>query len=129
MKKNLFIMACMAMFMLAMTSFMVENQSETKLTVTTDENGEIASVTCNGAQFDRSAWHIRDLSGMTNIRNKPNGKVCMKLKAHTQYDIYSNGQADGWLCISSIYNIREGYWVRLHSSSTGTYWIAKSILF
>lgn len=95
------------------------------LQITTDANGEIENI--NG--INGGYWSIRDLSGYTNIRNRPNGKVCMRLKAHTQYEIYTNGASGGWLRISSIYNMRERYWVTLHSSSTGSYWIAKSILY
>lgn len=76
-----------------------------------------------------NAWHIRDLSGLTNIRNNPRGQVCMKLKAHTRYDIYADARSGSWLRIASIYNATEGYWVRLHSSSTGTYWISADILY
>lgn len=104
-------------------------QGMVKLTVTTDENGDIASVVSSDKQYDPSAWHIRDLSGYTNIRNAPNGKVCMRLKANTQYDIYTDRESKGWLRMVSCYNLREGYWIRFHDSSTGTYWIAKSVLY
>ena len=76
----------------------------------------------------RDCFYIADLSGKTNIRNKPNGKVCMRLWEWTQYEIYTCGYRNGWYQISSIYNCKKGYWVRLHSSSTGTYWIAASVL-
>ena len=75
-----------------------------------------------------SYFNIEDLSGYTNIRNRPNGSVCMRLYAWTQYNIYTCGYRDGWYQISAIYNTKKGYWVNLHSSSTGTYWIAASVL-
>lgn len=96
-----------------------------RIVVHTGENGAITSVS-SGATI---SWRITDLSGATNIRNKPNGKVCMKLKAWTDYVIYTKGSSNGWLCISSIYNESEGYWLRLHGSNTGRYWIARSILY
>lgn len=105
-------------------------QGMEKITVATDENGEIASVVSLDAQYDPTAWHIRDISGYTNIRNAPNGKVCMRLKAKTQYDIYTEGASkNGWIRIKSCYNINEDHWVRLHDSSTGTYWIAMEVLY
>lgn len=131
MKKSLFFSIVLLMFAFVSSSFTVANESEaasqegTMITVMTDANGEIADI----EGVNEVCWNIRDLSGYTNIRNKPNGKVCMRLKANTQYNIYTNGIENGWLHITSIYNLREGYWVRLHSSSTGTYWIARSILF
>lgn len=132
MKKTI-ILALMMLFAVAFTANAEEpnksNKQTIKLTVTTDENGEIASIESSDTQFDQNAWHIRDLSGYTNIRNNPNGKVCMRLKAHTQYDIYADYEVRGWLHMTSCYNLREGYWVRFHSSSTGNYWIAKSILY
>lgn len=73
-------------------------------------------------------YTIDDVSGLTNIRNKPNGSVCMKLKAWTDYQIYTNGKHGSWLRIQKIYNATEDYWVRLHSSSTKTYWISRTIL-
>lgn len=75
------------------------------------------------------AWQIKNLNGITNIRSTPNGQVCMKLKAHTRYDIYADARSGSWLRIASIYNATEGYWVRLHSSSTGSYWISSTILY
>ncbi|MGN0302183.1 MAG: hypothetical protein ACI4BI_04830 [Anaerotardibacter sp.] len=100
-----------------------------KIGITTNGNGDIASASPMNVQ-GTWAWRIRDLSGMTNIRNNPKGKVCMKLKAWTQYTIYTGDYTvEGWLNIQSIYNETEGYWVRLHSSSTGNYWIARSILY
>lgn len=106
-----------------------ESGAPVRLTITTDANGEIASIVPCESQYDERAWHIKDVSGYTNVRNKPNGKVCMRLKAYTQYEIYTAGSQDGWLLISRIYNLTERYWVRLHDSSTGTYWIARSILY
>ena len=106
-----------------------EGQGTIKLTVTTDENGDIASVVSSDVQYDPEAWHIRNISGMTNIRNAPNGKVCMRLKANTQYDIYADRESKGWLRMTSCYNLDEGYWVRFHDSSTGSYWIAKSVVY
>lgn len=97
--------------------------------ITVDENNEIVSVAAPDGVNQDDAWHIRDLSGYTNIRNKPKGKICMRLKPWTQYAIYAIGSQSGWLSIGSIYNMTDRYWVRLHSSSTGTYWIAKSILY
>lgn len=97
--------------------------------ITVDENNEIVSVAAPDGINQDGAWRIRDVSGYTNIRNKPRGKVCMRLKAYTDYAIYANGSQSGWLRIAAIYNISDRYWVRLHSSSTGTYWIAKSILY
>lgn len=105
-------------------------QGTVKLTLTTDENGDIASVVSSDVQYDPNAWHIRDISGYTNIRNAPNGKVCMRLKAKTQYDIYTEGASkNGWIRIKSCYNLNEDYWVRLHDSSTGTYWIAMEVIY
>lgn len=83
----------MLMFAFVSSSFTVSNESEaasqegTMITVTTDANGEIADI----EGVNEVCWNIRDLSGYTNIRNKPNGKVCMRLKANTQYNIYTNG--------------------------------------
>ena len=100
-----------------------------KMVITTDGNGEIAGLTPKNVD-GTWVWRIRDLSGLTNIRNNPNGKVCMKLKAWTQYTIYTGDyNVKGWLNIKSIYNETEGYWVSLHSSSTGNYWISRSILY
>lgn len=136
MKRNIIVSVAFAAFAFMASSFSpvksdspTAAQGEAMVTVTTGAQGEIVNV--SGQGFDNNAWHIRDLSGYTNIRNKPSSKgaVCMRLKANTQYNIYANGSSGGWLHISKIYNIKEGYWVRLHSSSTGTYWIAKSILF
>lgn len=134
MKKALFSSALLIMSAFVMSSFTTASDEPaanegTKITITTDANGEICDVKSADVNWDNSAWHIRNLNGYTNIRNKPNGKVCMRLKAYTQYDIYTCGSRGGWLLISSIYNLREGYWVRLHSSSTGNYWIAQSILY
>ena len=76
-----------------------------------------------------NAYNIRDLSGMTNIRQSPGGAVCMKLKAHTQYDIYGDYSQNGWLHLTAVYNCNEGYWVKFHSSGTGSYWIALETLY
>lgn len=134
MKKATPLFFLMALLLVISSSFTKFNNSKSeskleKFIVTVNENNDIVNIK-SATNSDRSyAWRIIDLSGMTNIRNKPNGKVCMKLKAHVQYEIYANGEKNGWLSISSIYNTRDRYWVRLHSSSTGTYWIAKSILY
>lgn len=87
MKKSLFFSIVMLMFTFVSSSFTVASETEvanqkgTMITVTTDANGEIADI--DGV--NEVCWNIRDLSGYTNIRNKPNGKVCMRLKANTQY--------------------------------------------
>lgn len=134
MKKFLLTSALSLMTVFTMSSFTTTGDEPAaneaaKITITTDANGEICDVKSNDVNWDESAWHIRDLSGYTNIRNNPNGKVCMRLKANTQYDIYGQGTRNGWLQISSIYNLREDYWVRLHSSSTGRYWISLSVIY
>lgn len=135
MKKFLLTSALSLMTVFTMSSFTSTSEEPaanegTKITITTDANGEVCDVKSNDINWDDSAWHIRDLRGYTNIRNNPNGKVCMRLKANTQYDIYAAGSSrNGWLPISSIYNLREGYWVRLHSSSTGRYWISLSVIY
>ena len=134
MKKATSIFFLMTLLLVISSSFTKFNNNRTeakleKFIVTVNENNEIVSVNSSSSTAGPHAWRIIDLSGMTNIRNKPNGKVCMKLKAHVQYEIYANGEKNGWLSIASIYNTRDRYWVRLHSSSTGTYWIAKSILY
>lgn len=135
MKKSFFISVALIAFVFVASSFTskpAESSHSTMYIATTTANGEIASVSPSSnasAYAGDGAWHIKDLSGPTNVRNKPNGKVCMKLKAYTQYAIYANGSSNGWLCVTSIYNMREGRWLRLHGSSTGTYWIAKSILY
>lgn len=138
MKKNLFICALVAMFAFVASSFVTPSEepsttapAATKLIVTTGANGEIVSVAPAEGQtnWDNYAWHIKDLSGPTNIRMTPGGKVCMKLKAHVQYEIYTNGSSGSWLRISSIYNLTQGYWVRLHSSKSGSYWISSTILY
>lgn len=134
MKKALFSSALLIMSAFVTSSFTTTTEESTApqsnpIIFTTDANGNIADVQeCNGGG---ACWHIRDLSGYTNIRNRPNGKVCMRLKAHTQYAIYdySESGSNGWIQVASIYNMREHYWVRLHSSSTGEYWMAKSILY
>lgn len=135
MKKNLFITAIMIMVVMVASSFTTIGEAtsndapkESKFIVTTDGNGDIANVTTKDANWDNSAWHIRNLNGYTNIRNRPNGKVCMRLKAHTQYEIYGD-YYNGWILMSRCYNMRENYWIRFHSSSTGEYWIAASILY
>lgn len=138
MKRNIFITTIAALTATVLSSFTVPTQETTTsdepltngeqmITVTTDANGYISSA--EAGQYYETCWQITDLSGPTNIRNKPSGKVCMKLKAHTQYNIYTNGAKGSWLNITRIYNLREGYWVRLHSSSTGTYWISSTVLF
>lgn len=134
MKKFLLASALSLVTVFTMSSFTTTSDEPAantgaKITVTTDANGAICDVKSGDVQWDDSAWHIRDLSGYTNIRNNPNGKVCMRLKAHTQYEIYGEGTSNGWLKISSIYNLTEGYWVRLHSSNTGRYWIALSVIY
>ena len=102
----------------------------TRYTVTTDDRGNIAMVTSPNTQgYGDYAWHIRNVNGYTNVRDAPNGAVCMRLKAKTQYAIYVTGEVRGWLRISAIYNEREDYWVRLHSSQTGSYWIARSTVY
>lgn len=70
---------------------------------------------------------IADLSGYTNLRNSPNGAVCMRLYAHMDYDIYVNGISNGWYRIAEIYR-PDGSQVRLHSSNTG-WWIHQSICY
>lgn len=138
MKKNIIICTLVAMFAFVASSFVTPSEEPsttapktTKYIVTTGAEGEIVSVvpSDNQAGWDNSAWHIRDLSGATNIRQSPGGKVCMKLKAHVQYEIYTNGSSGSWLHISSIYNLTQRYWVRLHSSKTGNYWISSTILY
>lgn len=132
MKKGLFFVVLAAMA-LVLTSFTTKSKVETKaemtkMVITTNAKGEIATI--NGEVAAPTVWQIRDLSGCTNIRNNPNGKVCMRLKAWTEYTIYTAGRpVRGWLRITEIYNDTEEYWVRLHSSSTGKYWIAQSILY
>lgn len=96
----------------------------TSIIVTTDANGQIADVDDYLAR-----WGIRDVSGYTNIRNRPNGKVCMRLKPYTQYEIFSEDLRNGWVRIYSIFNITEDYQVKLHGSSTGSYWISKSVVY
>lgn len=132
MKKGLFLSAVVAIFAMITMSFTTggneQSNSQPKVfRVTTDANGEIASIK-DGVQ-ELPAWRIRDLSGYTNIRERPNGRVCMRLKARTQYIIVTWEPTGGWLPISSIYNETQGYDVRLHSSRTGEYYIAKSILY
>lgn len=133
MKKSLFLSLIVVLAAFVTSSFTMPADEPTApqgtpLIITTDANGEIESVT--NAKGGEGCWHIRDLSGYTNIRNRPNGKVCMRLKAHTQYAIYDYSDTGGsWIRVSSIYNMRERYWVRLHSSSTGEYWMATSILY
>lgn len=138
MKKSVFTFALIAMFALMASSFVTPSEepstaapTATKLIVTTGEDGEIVSIEPSGTQtgWDNSAWHIKDLSGPTNIRQSPGGKVCMKLKAHVQYEIYTNDRSGSWLHISSIYNLTQSYWVRLHSSKTGNYWISQTVLY
>lgn len=97
----------------------------TPIIVTTDANGEIEGI----KEYKAGWWAIRDVSGYTNIRNRPNGKVCMRLKPYTEYTIFTDGMSQGWLRIESIYNADENYRVRLHGSSTGRYWIAKSVVY
>lgn len=83
MKKNIFLSVAIIAIALVAMSFTTKSDSPatgesngmTKITVTTDENGNIATAESSDANWDNSAWHIRDLSGYTNIRNKPNGKV------------------------------------------------------
>ena len=70
---------------------------------------------------------IADLSGYTNLRNSPNGAVCMRLYANMDYDIYVNGISNGWYRIAEIYR-PDGSQVRLHSSNTG-WWIHQSICY
>ena len=70
---------------------------------------------------------IANLSGYTNLRNSPNGAVCMRLFANTDYDIYVNGMSNGWYRIVEIYR-PDGSQVRLHSSNTG-WWIHRSICY
>ena len=70
---------------------------------------------------------ITDLSGYTNLRNSPNGAVCMRLYANMDYDIYVNGISNGWYRIAEIYR-PDGSQVRLHSSNTG-WWIHQSICY
>ena len=70
---------------------------------------------------------ISDLSGYTNLRNSPNGAVCMRLYANMDYDIYVNGISNGWYRIAEIYR-PDGSQVRLHSSNTG-WWIHRSICY
>lgn len=134
MKKSLFISALLMLVAVVVSSFTVPTDEAAApqgnpLIITTDANGEIESV--KDVNYGEGCWHIRDLSGYTNIRNAPRGKVCMRLKAHTQYAIYDYTETggNGWIQVSSIYNMRERYWVRLHSSSTGEYWMATSILY
>lgn len=83
----------------------------------------------NVSYGSQGPWHIRDLSGFTNIRNAPNGKVCMRLWDHTQYTIYTDAEVNGWLRMTYCYNESKGYQVRFHSSSTGSYWIHRSVLY
>lgn len=70
---------------------------------------------------------ISDLSGYTNLRNSPNGAVCMRLYANMDYDIYVDGVSNGWYRIAEIYR-PDGSRVRLHSSNTG-WWIHRSICY
>lgn len=70
---------------------------------------------------------ISNLRGVTNIRNAPNGSVCMYLKAYVDYDIYVSGIYNGWYQIAEIYR-PDGSRVNLHSSNTG-WWIARSICY
>lgn len=97
----------------------------TPIIVTTGANGEIENIKDYKAGF----WCIRDVSGYTNIRNRPGGKVCMRLKPYTQYIIFTDGASGSWLRIESVKNESEDYWVRLHGSSTGRYWISKSVVY
>lgn len=112
----------------SVTSAPVANEG-TKITVTTDSNGEVNDVQSADVQWDSSAWHLRDTRSYKNIRTSPNGKVCMRLKANTQYEIYAYDVYDGWMVVSSIYNMSEGYWVRLHDSSTGDYWMSLNLVY
>lgn len=130
MKKNLFLTALVALFAMVTMSFTTKGNEQitseaAPITISTGANGEIVSI--SGSAYERP-YMISDLSGYTNIRNKPNGKVCMRLKAWTDYKIWTNGRSGGWLKITDIYNITERYHVRLHGSKTG-YWIAESILY
>lgn len=142
MKKKIVICSLAAMFAFMASSFVTPGEvasttapttapAATKFVVTTGADGEIVSVVPSDSQagWDNSAWHIKDLSGPTNIRQSPGGKVCMKLKAHVQYEIYTNDISGSWLHISSIYNLTQKYWVRLHSSKTGNYWISQTVLY
>lgn len=70
---------------------------------------------------------ISDLRGYTNLRNSPDGAVCMRLYANMDYDIYVNGISNGWYNIAEIYR-PDGSRVRLHSSNTG-WWIHRSICY
>ncbi len=70
---------------------------------------------------------ISNLNGLTNLRNAPNGSVCMRLKAYVDYDIYVTGISNGWYEIAEIYR-PDGSRVKLHSSNTG-WWIARSICY
>lgn len=134
MKKNLFVCTIIAAFAMIAMSFTTKNEESineqaapktTTLTIKTGANGEIISVKdAEGCD----SWRIKDISGVTNIRNKPNGKVCMKLKAWTEYSIETTAKSGNWLRVVYIYNWTENYEVRLHGSKTG-YWIARSILY
>ncbi len=70
---------------------------------------------------------ISNLRGLTNLRNAPNGSVCMQLKAYVDYDIYVSGIYNGWYQIAEIYR-PDGSRVNLHSSNTG-WWIARNICY
>ena len=138
MKKNLILSAIVAAFAMITMSFTTEgnepkdiqsNAQPEMIMVSTGANGEIISVSGLNDVQQYGYWYIKDLSGVTNVRNRPNGQICMRLKAWTQYGISTNGQSGGWLRISSIYNVTQDYPVRLHGSSTGAYWIARSILY
>ena len=136
MRKSIFPAFLLLAFVLLNSSFLHYEEPSfpsatqgNKMVITTNGNGDIASATPMNVQGSW-VWRIRGLSGMTDIRNNPNGKVCMRLKAWTQYTIYTGDfSVQGWLNVKSIYNETERYWVRLHSSSTGNYWILRSILY
>lgn len=131
MKKSLLLSAFVAMFAMVTMSFTVKGDEQSNsqpkvIKVSTGADGEIVSV--KGDAQGIVQWGIQDLSGYTNIRERPNGRVCMRLKAWTEYTIATYGASGSWLQIVDIYNVTEEYMVRLHSSKTGKYYIAKSVL-
>ena len=103
--------------------------AEEKMRETLKRNSDNGSQEQESGEEISGGWRIKDLSGETNIRNRPRGEICMKLKAYTQYAIFTDMSSNGWLRMSRCYNMKEGYWVEFHSSTTGEYWIAESILY
>lgn len=132
MKKSFLLSAFVALFAMVTMSFTVKGDEQSNsqpmvLKVSTGANGEIVSV--KGDVQGTVEWGIKDLSGYTNIRERPNGRVCMRLKAWTEYVITTYSSSGSWLQIAHVFNLTEDYGVRLHSSKTGKYYIAKSILY